>query len=260
MIGVIGFGRFGELAVRYLSRRFPVRVLERGGKGAAIRLAGGTPAPLEGVCRQSVLILAVPISAMRGTLAEIAPRLSPGTLVVDVCSVKVLPVAWMQAALPAGVRILATHPMFGPDSAARRLEGQKIVLCPVRISPGRLRRIRELLEAEGLRVIEATPDEHDRQIATSLALTHFIGRALAAFGAPELTIDTEGYRRLLTTLAVVENDTWQLFEDMHRFNPYAREARQAFVQALEGVNRRLEAHGVLAGSDSDGVTPHSRGG
>jgi len=260
VIGVIGFGRFGELAVRYLSRRFPVTVLERGGKGAAIRLAGGTPAPLAGVCRQPVLILAVPISTLRRTLAEIAPRLAPGTLVVDVCSVKVLPVAWMRAALPDGVSILATHPMFGPDSAARRLEGQKIVLCPVRVAPGRLRRIRAFLETEGLQVIVATPEEHDRQIATSLALTHFIGRALAAFGAPELTIDTEGYRRLITTLAVVENDTWQLFEDMHRFNPYAREVRQAFVQALESVSRRLEGEGGLAGVASEEGPTHSRDG
>lgn len=246
MIGLIGFGRFGELAVRHLAGRCPVAVLDRGGKGEAIRAAGGRPAGLEEVCGQPVLILAVPISALRTTLAEVAPRIPPQGLVVDVCSVKLLPVRWMEARLPATASILATHPMFGPDSAARGLSGQKIVLCPVRMPPERVARIRTLLEAEGLEVIEAAPEEHDRQIATSLALTHFIGRCLAACGARELPIDTEGYRRLLTTLSVVENDTWQLFEDMHRFNPFAGEVRRAFIQAMGEIDGRLEAlaHGA----------------
>lgn len=241
MIGLIGFGRFGELAVRYLARRCPVTVLDRGAKGAEIRAAGGQPGGLEEVCRHPVLILAVPISALRTTLAEIAPRISPEALVVDVCSVKLLPVRWMEAHLPQSVSILATHPMFGPDSAARGLAGQKIVLCPVRMAAERMARIRILLEGEGLEVIEATPAEHDRQIATSLALTHFIGRSLAACGVRELPIDTEGYRRLLTTLGVVEHDTWQLFEDMHRFNPFAGEVRRAFILALGEIDRRLGA-------------------
>jgi len=46
-------------------------------------------------------------------------------------------------------------------------------------------------------VIEASPSEHDRQIAVSLALTHFIGRSLAGMGAKPQDIDTEGYKRLL---------------------------------------------------------------
>ena len=49
----------------------------------------------------------------------------------------------------------------------------------------------------GLVVIESTPEDHDKQIAVSLALTHFIGRALSEFGAGPLEIDTEGYSRLL---------------------------------------------------------------
>ena len=66
-----------------------------------------------------------------------------------------------------------------------------------------------------------TAREHDEQIATSLALTHLIGRTLSESGATQLDIDTEGYKRLLHILEVVERDTWQLFTDMHHYNPYA---------------------------------------
>ena len=129
--------------------------------------------------------------------------------------------------------------MFGPDSAADSLENHKIVLCPVRIGRQRFKKIADWLSSKGLVVIEATPEEHDRQIAVSLALTHFIGRSLAEFGADDLPIDTEGYKRLRHILGVVENDTWQLFRDMHTYNPHAGDIRAAFMAAVEKIDGRL---------------------
>jgi prephenate dehydrogenase len=74
----------------------------------------------------------------------------------------------------------------------------------------------------------------------SLSLTHFIGRSLAEFGAERLKIDTEGYKRLTYTLEVVEHDTWQLFQDMHQFNLYAREIREKLMAAMARIDEKLE--------------------
>jgi hypothetical protein len=38
---------------------------------------------------------------------------------------------------------------------------------------------------------------------------------------------------------VVENDTWQLFEDMNHYNPYASEQRDRFRQALVEIEQSL---------------------
>ncbi len=241
MIGLIGYGRFGRLTVRNLATDFEVLVHTRDKeKSADIAEAGGRLVSLEEACRRKLIILCVPISAMQATLKKIAPLLAPESIVVDVCSVKVYPAQWMRQLLPPSVDILATHPMFGPDSAAKSVAGYKIVLCPERISRPRYLKIKQWLEKKGVITIETTPAEHDRKIAVSLALTHFIGRALAEFGACQLDIDTEGYKRLLHILGVVNNDTWQLFEDMHHFNPYAREKRQAFLQAIAKIDAQLE--------------------
>jgi prephenate dehydrogenase len=132
--------------------------------------------------------------------------------------------------------------MFGPDSAAHTLAGAKIVLCRDRIRPENYAKAAHWLRAQELVVIETTPEEHDRQIAVTLALTHFIGRSLSAFGAEQLPIDTEGYKRLMHILEVVENDTWQLFHDMHRYNPFAEEERGRFMNAMQNINERLEAN------------------
>jgi prephenate dehydrogenase len=241
MIGLIGYGRFGRLTVRNLSPDFDVLVYTRSDdKRQDIADAGGRLVGIEEAGSQKVVILCVPISAMQATLQQIAPILRPDALVVDVCSVKVFPARWMQELLPPSVEILATHPMFGPDSAAESVSGYKVVLCPERVSPERYGKIKDWLEKKGLVIIETTPEEHDRKIAVSLAMTHFIGRSLAEFGAIPLDIDTEGYKRLLHILGVVNNDTWQLFEDMHHFNPFAREKRRDFLKAMAKIDAHLE--------------------
>lgn len=240
MIGLVGYGRFGRLTVTHLAADCPVVVHTRStDKADDIVRAGGRPVAIEAACAQPIVILCVPISAMPDTLAQIAPLLAPDAIVVDVCSVKVQPVQWMRQALPPTTSILATHPMFGPDSAAHSLAGHKIVLCPERIAPAPYGRITAWLQGKGLKLIETTPAEHDRKIAVSLALTHFIGRSLSEFGAQPMDIDTEGYKRLLHILEVVNNDTWQLFGDMFRYNPYAEETRQAFMAAMERIGARL---------------------
>ena len=239
MIGIIGFGRFGKLTTQYLAADFDVRVYDPADRAAAIRRTGAHNSSLETVCGCKAVILCVPIRAMRDVLRQIASLLNKNALVIDVCSVKEYPVKWMQALLPARASILATHPMFGPDSAANSLQGRKIFLNPVRMTKEAYHKIKTFLAARGLIIIEGSARQHDEQIAVSLALTHFIGRTLSQFGAPALDIDTEGYKRLLQILEVVENDSWQLFVDMHRFNPYATKKRRAFMDIAKKIDAQL---------------------
>ena len=240
MIGIIGFGRFGELTARYLAEDFEVFVFNRTNKSAGIKKSGARSASLRTVCRQKIVILCVPISALKQVLVEIGPLLKKDSVVVDVCSVKVYPTQWMKASLPETVSILATHPIFGPDSAADSLRGRKIFLSPIRIRKKQYQKIKTYLASKQLVLIESTPEDHDEQIAVSLALTHYLGRTLSEFGATPLNIDSEGYKRLLHILEVVEHDTWQLFYDMHRYNPYAQEKRAAFMQAMQKLNEQIE--------------------
>jgi prephenate dehydrogenase len=240
MIGIIGFGRFGELTAGYLAEDFEVFVFNRTNKSAGIKKSGARKASLRTVCQQKIVILCVPISALKQILVEIGPLLKKDAVVVDVCSVKVYPTQWMKAALPETVSILATHPIFGPDSAADSLKGRKIFLSPIRIRKKQYQKIKTYLGSKELILIESTPEDHDEQIAVSLALTHYIGRTLSEFGAVPLDIDSEGYKRLLHILEVVEHDTWQLFYDMHRYNPYAPKKRDAFRHAMQNIDERLD--------------------
>ena len=240
MIGIIGYGRFGRLAARQLSKDYKVLVCGRTAI-VPVRLPDNVYAgSLEDVCNQRIIIPCVPISSFKAMLQTISLLIRPDALIVDVCSVKTYPIQWMKTELPPNVGILGTHPMFGPDSAADGINGMKIALCRVRMNDSLYSKTVNYLKRVGLTVIETTPEEHDQQIAISLALTHFIGRSLSAIDAQQLPIDTEGYKRLLHILDVVEHDTWQLFVDMHKYNPYAKDFRQKFIQAAVKIESELD--------------------
>ena len=47
------------------------------------------------------------------------------------------------------------------------------------------------------------------------------------------------YNVCYTKLLRVTHDTWQLFQDMHHYNPYAGEKRQAFMTAMQRIEDKL---------------------
>jgi prephenate dehydrogenase len=239
-IGIIGFGRFGKLVTKHLSEDFKVYVFNRSDKTKEIKENNAIPSSIEEVCKKDIIILCVPISEFENILNKIKNLLKEDSLVIDVCSVKEYPVKLMKDILPKKTQILATHPIFGPDSAADSLQERKIVLCKVRIVDDLYGKIKSILNERGLTVIETTPEEHDKEIAKSLLLTHFIGRALMDFGATDLNIDTEGYKRLMKILDTVKNDTNQLFEDMNKCNKYSKKIRDDFIKSLNKISEGLE--------------------
>lgn len=238
-VGLIGFGRLGRLLALRFKGDARIYVHDPKLDARRARALGAIPSTLAEACAQDVVVLCVPMAAFEGVVRRIRTLVRPGALVVDTCSVKGSPVRAMKRWLPKSVSLLGTHPNFGPDSAAESLEGRTIVLCRVRMPDALYRRAKKALTRKGLRVVELTPREHDRRMASSLVLTHFVGRGLIAYGARTTGVDTEGYKRLLRILETVQNDSWQLFEDMNRFNEFAAPMRRRFLAALKATDRRV---------------------
>jgi prephenate dehydrogenase len=237
-IGVYGLGRFGSFWARTLAQHAEVRAWSR---DPAHATPAGVKRATEGdVLTQPAIFFCVAISAFEEVLARASPRIPAGTLVMDTCSVKCHPAAVMGRLLPPGVSALATHPMFGPDSAARSLDGLPMVLCPVRIGPDELELWRGFLASLGLSVSVMSPDEHDRQAAFTQGVTHYLGRVLKDLGVAPSPIGTVGYRRLLEIVEQTCNDPWQLFLDLQRFNPHTREMRERLGRSLDAVMAAID--------------------
>ena len=238
-IGLIGFGRFGKLIVKHLSDDFEFYVFNKSNKIKEIKQSNAIPATLKEACSNDIVILSVPISELKSTLDSIKNLIKKDGLAIDCCSVKEYPVKLMKDILPKTVQILGTHAMFGPDSACDSLEGRKIVLCKVRIQDKLYLQIKRFLESKQLAVIEATAQQHDVEMAKSLVLTHFIGRALMEMKVADLKMDTQSYKDLIRILDTVKNDTWQLFDDMNKFNKYSKEVRNGLIKSLSKVEGKL---------------------
>ncbi|WP_375690781.1 prephenate dehydrogenase/arogenate dehydrogenase family protein [Pseudooceanicola sp. LIPI14-2-Ac024] len=230
-ITIVGFGAFGQLAARYLAPHArisvldPARTAHEAARGLGFDVLEG---PSE--VRADIVLLAVPVPALAGCLQRMAPHLGPGQMVVDVCSVKEEPARLMRTLLPESVDILATHPMFGPQSARDDLSGRQVVLCPVRSH--RWRRVAAFLKCRlGLDIVVTTPEDHDRQAAMTQGLTHLLARALASLG-DQPRIRTQSYSLMAEALAMVAGDAPEVFEAVTRGNRHVEPLARALTLSL----------------------------
>ena len=240
-LGLIGFGQFGRLAADILKDRFDVLVSDPAPEAAARAAELGVGCgPLEEAASREVVVVAVPVAAMREVFKAIAPHLKPGALVADVGSVKMLPSQWMLELLPEHVDLVATHPLFGPQSVARDgLPGLRFVICPVRGQ--RHERVAALGRELGLAVTVTTPEEHDREMAYVQALTHLIGRSLVNLGIPDERLATQSYQHLLDLCGLIGADTFELFTAIQTQNPFAPQVVQAFVDQARSLLDQVAA-------------------
>jgi prephenate dehydrogenase len=233
-LGLIGFGQFGQLAALHLKPHYDVIVADAAPRAeataCALGLAFGT---VEQAAKCEIVVVAVPVMAMRAVFEQIASHLQAGALVIDVGSVKVLPSQWMLEILPEGVDIVATHPLFGPQSAKTGLAGLRLVVCPIR--GDRFDCVAQFGRSLGLTVNVTTPEAHDREMAYVQALTHLIGRSLVNLDIPDEQMKTPSYQHLLELCSLVGGDSFELFAAIQTQNPFAAEIAESFVFQARGL-------------------------
>jgi prephenate dehydrogenase len=238
-LGIIGFGQFGQLAAAGLRGRFEIIATDPApGAAATARTLDVSFGDLPEAAACDVVMVAAPVAVMRGVFAAMAPHVKPGALVVDVGSVKMLPAQWMAQILPPHADLVATHPLFGPQSAKRGISGLRLVVCPVR--GRRHRQVAAFGRSLGLTVTVTSPEEHDREMAYVQALTHLIGRSLVNIGIPDEQLKTPSYQHLLELCSLIGADTFELFRAIQTQNPFAREVVRAFVDEAKDLLRQVE--------------------
>lgn len=138
-----------------------------------------TPAELAGSC--DVVVVSVPIGITIGIIEQIGPLLKEESLLMDLTSLKAAPVEAMLKCSRS--EVIGCHPLFGPQ--VRSIRGRHIALCPARTKRW-LPWLRSVLQAAGARIVETTPEEHDRRMALVQGLNHLnsllIGMVLSEAG------------------------------------------------------------------------------
>lgn len=229
-IGLIGYGRFGQLLTALLSPHFRVLVYDPHLIPAKNNM--GQPnvrsATLHEVAQCDTIFIAVPINQFEIALKALVPylfNLDAKVTIIDVCSVKIYPVNLMLEFLPLSADIIATHPLFGPDSI-NNPESRKIMMSSIRGSKDIYLFWKQFFKQQELIVIEMTPEQHDKLAAKSQSITHFIGRVLQDAQFETTGIDTKGFQNLLKLKEQTCHDSWELFLI---YNAIIRTARNTWL-------------------------------
>ncbi len=185
------------------------------------------------------IFIAVPIREFENIINKISPLLKKGTTIIDVCSVKKYPTEIMIKKLNPDIGIIATHPMFGPDSFLSNNK-LKMMLNNTRDVNQIFKFWKQYFKDQGIKVIEMTPDQHDLMAAKTQGVTHFLGRMLKEFGIHKTQIDTQGFSDLLDLVDQTCNDTWELYSDLQLFNPYTSTMIKNLKSATDSLDNRLK--------------------
>lgn len=128
--------------------------------------------------RADLVVLAVPVDAIREMLPRVLDLVAPDATVVDTGSTKAAICAAV-ASHPRREQFVASHPIAGgensgPSAALPHLfAGRTNVVCEAeRSASPSLDRASILFDALGMRTTFASPEEHDRQLAFVSHLSH----------------------------------------------------------------------------------------
>ena len=233
-VSIIGYGRFGAMLHALLSKGFEVDVYDK----KQINNSDVNEVSLKDALKNETIFIAVPIRDFESLIHEIKNDIQGNKTVIDVCSVKVFPKNVMIQNLSAEIDIIATHPLFGPDSL--KDSGSVMTMESVRDSYARFEFWKNYFDSQNITIEEISAEEHDMMAARSQGLTHFVGRVIDDFGTDQTRIDTEGYKALHKLVNQTCNDSWELFEDIQSYNPYTQKMVSELSESFKKINEILK--------------------
>ncbi|MCH3917080.1 MAG: hypothetical protein LKE40_06410 [Spirochaetia bacterium] len=135
--------------------------------------------------------------------------------------------------------VLLPIPCSVPDSGKNGIAGLPFVICNMDCNVEEYKAVYDAMADMKLKMLEMTPDAHDREAAWSQGITHFIGRVLDELDLQPTELATTGYKRLLSIVEQTCNDPLQLFYDLQHYNPYTKQMRMGLKGALDYVLAEL---------------------
>ncbi|MDR1949946.1 MAG: prephenate dehydrogenase [Spirochaetaceae bacterium] len=196
-IGIVGLGLMGGAIAMALRR------VTGGGKGRpvlacdidsntvaavlAAELAGeGFTAPEAMLGRCDLVFLCLNPGTLLRFMEKRMAAFKPGALITDIAGIKGTIAGAMEKNLRADLDFIPGHPMAGSEkggfenAGSCNFSGKNYILTPLRRNkPEHLEFLKDLIRRMGFgRVVETTPEEHDRKIAFTSQLCHVIAAAL----------------------------------------------------------------------------------
>ena len=136
-----------------------------------------------------LLVFCTPLAQMKGLAKQFLPVLKKGAIITDVGSGKATVVRDLETLFrKAGAHFVGSHPMAGSEktgpSASRQdlFENAVCIVTPTsKSNPRAVTQVTRLWRDVGSRVLQLTPEAHDRLVSRSSHLPHVVAAHLASF-------------------------------------------------------------------------------
>ncbi|MBN1876928.1 MAG: prephenate dehydrogenase [Anaerolineae bacterium] len=212
----------------------------------------GTSDLITGVRDADVVILGTPVRVIIEQLAELAPHLREGCIVMDLGSTKSFIVEAMDRLLPAHIQPLGTHPMCGKEKSGIEVaettlyNGCTFILTPLpRTTEATVALGRELAEAVGANPLVLEADRQDYLVGTVSHLPYLLACSLVATANATTSKDPAvwkivagGYR---DTSRVAGSDVKMMLDILMTNQGHVLDAVHAFEAQLQALTRLIEA-------------------
>ena len=204
--------------------------------------------PTEAAKHGDVVLLTTPTPTTKKLLKRIAPHIPKTTLLVEISSVKHPLLATLEQLRKCGFSVLSIHPMFG--HGAGRPTRRRVIIAQQPPNNRTATRFISTFKKTGVKIVHTDLANHDRMIAVTLALPHFMNFAMIDtmktigikagkarnFGGTtfnlQLIIAEALYHERLTNEASIVSD-----------NPYSLEILDSFAKEVNRIRAAARQRG-----------------
>ncbi|UCC58145.1 MAG: prephenate dehydrogenase/arogenate dehydrogenase family protein [Candidatus Bathyarchaeum sp.] len=241
-VAIIGAGKMGRWFTKFFKEEgYSVIVSSRTREKLlalkdefGVEMAESNVAAIEGADR---VLLCVPLENLEAVLEEISSHIRSKQVVMDICSIKEIPVNLLHKYVKKGI-VLGTHPVFGPG--AKSIEGQNYVLTPINDKEMKFaKKFGTWLEEKGAKVVITSPRDHDELMSVVLGFPHFlglvVGDTLLNYSNFVEAKDVAGasYRLLLTLAEAVASEETGFYSNLQMSLPEVEKIEGLFLEKVE---------------------------
>jgi prephenate dehydrogenase len=241
-VAVIGAGKMGRWFTRFFKDEGYSVVVSSRTRSKAEALgdefgAEVADSNVEAVQEADWILLCVSLEGLEPVLKEIGSHVRAGQAVMDIGSIKEIPVQLLHKYVENGVT-LGTHPVFGPG--AKGVGGQNFVLTPVDEEERSFAaEFKGWLEKRGAEVAVLSPRRHDELMSLVLGFPHFVGLVAGdALVNRSDFVDAKrvggaSYKLLLTLAGAVAAEEPVFYSNLHMSLPEMEQIEGLFLSTVE---------------------------
>lgn len=240
-----GAGRMGRwLATHFLNQGHEVTIsdINLDEAEAAARVMGVNPAKsnVDAVQGAELIVVSTPIEVTPKVLMEIASHINRSAVIMEISSLKSRVVPVLEKIAQRGVKTVSVHPLFGPG--AEGTVNEKVALIPISDPSSELQLAKTFFPGADLIVVEA--EEHDKAMALTLSLPHFLN---IAFGSVIGEENLETLKKLGgTTFALqlilcegVMTENPELYASIQMSNEYTTQYLEKFLSRAKTLMQHI---------------------